>query len=121
MANELTVSVSASLVNGNHRASFAPGAIQVTQAAQGMHGPVVSVGTSEEDLAVGDVGTLGWLFLRNLDPTNFVTYGPKDTTMKAFGRLEPGEIACLRLEPGITLRWQADTAACKVQVMLLED
>jgi hypothetical protein len=121
MANELKITLQAALTNGAHKETFAPTQASITQNTVGAHAPVVTVGTSEEDLGIGDITTLGWLFLQNLDATNYVTYGPKDTTMKAFGRLEAGEFACLRLEPGITLRWQANTAPVKVKVLLLED
>lgn len=121
MADELKVTINARLENGENKQTWNHGEDSITQAAIGGHGGIVVVGTSEEDLSVGDVGTLGWLFLKNLDSTNYVTYGPKDTVMKAFGRLEAGEEAALRLEPGITLRWQANTANVKVKVWLLED
>lgn len=122
MANEIQTTLNVAVVNGNFRQTFAPGTIQITQTAQGAHSPVVSVGTSEEDLSVGDVGTLGVLCLRNLDSANYVQWGPKSAgSMVAVGRLKAGEVAYIRLEPGITLRWVANTAACKVQVMLLEN
>jgi len=122
MANEIQVTANVAVVNGNFRQTFAPGTLQITQTAQGAYSPIVSVGTSEEDLSIGDIGTLGWLCLRNLDTTNYVQWGPKSAgSMVAAGRIKAGEIAILRLEPGITLRWIANTAACKVQVMLLEN
>lgn len=121
MANELQITLKSRLANGEFVDLIEGQTYQVTQAAIGGHFGVVTVGTSEEDVAVGDVSTLGWLYLKNLDSTNYVTYGPKDTTMKAFGRLEPGEFAMLRLEPGITIRWKADTAAVKVLTKIYED
>lgn len=122
MANELTITCKGTLVNSGHKETFDVSNLKVTQAAIGAHCPVVSVGTSEEDLSVGDVTTLGWLFLKNLDPTNYVTWGPKSAgAMVALGRIEPGECACLRLEPGITICWAANTAAVKVKVQLLQD
>lgn len=123
MTNELTVNISSNLTNGNHKESFGSGTFRVDQDAIGAHSPVVIVGTSEEVMAVGDVSTLGWLFLQNLDDTNYVTYGPDDGggSMVAFGRIEPGELHAFRLEPGITMRWQADTADVKVKMLLLED
>lgn len=123
MANELTVTVTANLTNGLSQESFGPGAVRIDQAAIGSHGSTVSVGqAAEENLATGDISTLGWLFLHNLDSTNFVTYGPDNGgSMVALGRLEPGEVAALRLEPGITFRWQADTADVLVKALLLED
>lgn len=122
MANELKVNVEANLRNGNHSVTFAPGVVAVTQAAIGGIDNVVSVGTSEEVISIGDVATLGWCFLRNLDATNYVEWGPTSAgAMVGVGRLEPGEVAACRLKPGITLRMQANTAACKVRVTILED
>lgn len=121
MANELKVTLGVAYANGSMKDTIASEVLNITQDTLFYHGTVVSVGTSEEDLAIGDIATLGWLYLKNLDATNYVTYGPKDTTMKAFGRIEAGEFAILRLEPGITLRWQANTAAVKVLVKLYND
>lgn len=122
MADELKITVSTTLTNGYFKDTNQPGTISVTQAAIGAHMPVVSVGTAEEDLTTGDISTLGWVYLRNMDTTNYVTLGPKSGgAMVAFGRLKAGEVAVLRLEPGITLRWQANTAAVKVLVKLYEN
>lgn len=122
MADELKVTIQATLTNGYLKESINPGQQSLTQAAVGSHCPVVSVGTSEEDLSTGDISTLGWLFITNLDTANYVTYGPKSGgSMVAFGRIESGETHAVRLSPGITLRWQANTAAVKVKVWVLED
>ena len=72
-------------------------------------------------MSTGDVSTLGWLVLQNLDTTNYVTYGPDSTGMVDFGRIEAGEIAVLRLEPGITIKAQANTAAVDLLVKVFED
>jgi len=122
MANEITVTTRLAVENGKHKDTFAPPVLKINQAAIGASSGVVSVGTSEEDLAVGDVTTLGWVALRNLDSTNYVTYGPKSgSDMVAFGRINAGETALLRLAQGITVRWAANTAAVKVQVLLLQN
>lgn len=86
-------------------------------------GPVVTVGTSEADLVIGNVDPAinGWLFMKNLDTTNFVKYGPKSGgAMVEYGRLLPGKRAWLFLAPGVVHRWVADTAACKVKVRLYQ-
>jgi len=122
MADELQYTLSGSLTNGKLSDPWKSETVKVTQAAQGAHLPVVSVGTSEEDLAVGDVGTVGFLWVKNLDAANYVTYGPKSAgAMIAFGRIKSGEVHLIRLEPGVTLRWQANTAAVKVQTRLYEN
>lgn len=121
MANEIKISISATLTNGLLSDSFNTGQLSITQATLGAHTPVVTVGTSEEDLAVGDISTLGFLLIRNLDSANYVTYGPKSSgSMVAFGRIRAGEAAVIRLEPGITLTWQANTAPVKVLTKLWE-
>jgi len=123
MANELSVNVQANLAIGNLKENFAPGNKRIDVDAIGSYGSVVTVGqAAEEDYTTGDIATLGWLFLENLDDDNYVTYGPKSGgVMVPFGRLEAGEVAAFRLEPGITLRWQADTADVQVKTLLLED
>ncbi len=124
MADEISLTVQLNYANGDAKLLVNPGAIKITQSTLGLHAPIVTVNSSvEEDLAIGDIGTLGLLTLRNTDPTNYVTYGTKTSTggMLAFGRIEASEVATLRLEPGTTVRWQANTAAVKVQVWLLED
>lgn len=123
MAGEITVLNRVTLAKGSHKARFDPGVVQITQTGVGGHSPVVSVGTSEEDLSLGDITTPGLVCLLNLDTANFVKYGPKSgSDMVEFGRLKPGEPTTLRLGPsGVTLRWIADTAPCKIQVMALEN
>ena len=122
MADEIRVFMKVTLTNGYLKNDFESGQLAIDQATQGLHATVVSVGTSEEDMPVGDVATPGVLCIRNLDATNYITYGPKSAgSMVAVGRLEPGDAALLRLDPAATIRWIANTAACKIQMALHED
>jgi hypothetical protein len=122
MANEITATVNISCVNGSFRQAFQPATKQITQAAIGGHITVWNVGTSEEDLTVGDVSTLGVMGLLNTDTANYVQIGPKSGgAMVASMRLKPGEPNFIRCEPGTTYRAIANTAACKVLVWLLEN
>lgn len=119
MANTIAITASVVATLGNFRDTFSPGTLSITPVAVGAHCPMVTVGTSEEDLDVGDVGasTQGYAVLQNLDAANYVTYGPKSSgAMVAMGRLKAGEIAVLRLEPSAVLRWIANTAPVKVSV-----
>ena len=121
MANEITVSVGVSVVNGNLRAQFPQVSLTRDQAASGLSDQVLSIGTSEEDVAFGDVATPGIVVLHNLDATNYVEYGMSDTgTMKKLGKLIAGDKAMFRMAASTTLRMKANTAACKVRVMCLE-
>lgn len=122
MAGTLSLKIYGTLVNGEQSLAFGSNtADSVVQTGQGTHAGVAVVGTSEEDLGIGDISTLGYLYIKNLDSTNFITYGPKSGgVMIDFGRLRAGEHAVIRLEPGITLRWVADTANVKVEFLLME-
>lgn len=123
MANEIKVTLSVTIANGEYNEKISDGQNSITQAAIGEAGGVVSVGSgAEEDLVTTDISTLGCVYLKNLDSTNYVTYGPKSGgVMVAFGRIKAGEEQWLRLEPGITWRWQANTAAVKVKIRVLEN
>ena len=81
------------------------------------------VGTTEENILTTEVGTEGWVALLNLDAANYVEWGASATTptIATIGRLEAGEMAVFRMEPGTTLRAKANTAACEVEVWVLED
>lgn len=117
MAAEITVSLSVGVANGSFKDRFAPGTYTVDQAAVGGGNPgEVDVGTSEEDIAFGDV-TPGLVCLQNLDGTNYVEYGPKSAgSMILFGRLKPGQSHVLYLAPAVTIRAKANTATCKVLI-----
>jgi len=125
MADEIQISTFAVIEKGQFKRTLEPANMSLTMDNVGADGGIVDVGTSEEDLAVTDITTEGWLFLKNLeDPdssSDYVTYGPKDTTMTAFGRIEPGETHILRLEPGITVRWVASAGTVPIEWLLLED
>jgi len=117
MANEIRTSLSVAIVNGNYRDDFRPGALNYTQVtASGGNPGSVSIGTAEEDIAFGDV-TPGLVMMQNLDTTNFVKFGPKSAgSMVLCGKISPGKIAYFELGAAVTLRMQADTAACLVLI-----
>lgn len=122
---EITVTFTLQVANGSYKETYQPGVISIEQAAVGRGGYVQTIGTSEEEVVFGDVATEGYALLRNLDATNFIEYGPHSGgsggAMVAMGKLKAGEMAWLRLKPGITLYAQADTAPCKLDVRVYED
>lgn len=122
MANEIKLDIRIAAENGFFKDEFSPGRIQIDQAAIGSSGGVFSIGTSEEAISFTDISTEGWLWMRNLDDTNYVQWGPEDTgAMVVMGRMEAGEPAIFRIDSSVTLRLQANTAACKVLIKVLED
>ncbi len=122
MANEIKVSLVLTVANGAFKHSINPGSLNITQASIGLYGGVQSIGTSNEVVVFGDVTNAGVCYLQNLDTTNWVEYGPAtDNTMVSFGKLKPGEIAMARIKPGVVMRAQANGAAVRLRVDLLED
>lgn len=125
MADELKYSLSVALTNGDLKVSYASGQVGVDQATKGAYSNVQVVGTSEEAIATGaDLTAFGYCLLVNLDATNYVEFGPDSGgsggTMVAFGKLKAGEHAWLRLTPGITIKAQANTAAVRLLVIILD-
>jgi hypothetical protein len=125
MASEIQISVVATLANGYLNDLFKPGNISVDQSVLGKGASGQLIGTSNEVVNVGDA-TNGWCFMRNLNITNYVTYGPEvlsGTTyvMQPFGKMKPGEIGVFRLETGVILRAQANAASCWVDIHVWSD
>lgn len=124
MSNEISVLTQLSCNNGAFNLNLIR-SMHVDQSGVGGGAPgLVNIGTSEEDIAFSDITTPGWVLMWNLDPTNFVKWGPKNgAAMVELGRLLPdGEPACFRLAPsGVTLRMVADTAACNVYICVLKN
>ena len=123
MAGTIKVTTTITVVNGNYLKTFAPGTKTFVQTNVGATAGIVSVGTTEENILTTEVGTEGWVCLLNLDAANYVEWGASATTptIATIGRLEAGEMAVFRMEPGTTLRAKADTAACEVEVWVLEN
>lgn len=124
MSNEINITVNMTVANGNFDSKFNSGTIQIDQSAVGATGSTVAVTTSDTSVTFPDVTTYGILLLENLEDSggNFITYGPDAAAaLVPFGKILPGEVHVLRLVPGITYRWQADTATVQCRYELLED
>ena len=124
MANELKLLIQMTAENGDWKDSFSPGVINIDQAAQGFHGPIVTVGTTYQLFQTGDVSTPGLFVGRNLDAANFVTLAASTgagATQHDYQEIKAGEPFALRFSPSAVIRWKADTLAVKVQVKLYED
>lgn len=120
MANEISVNLSMRVQNGAMLEVIQPGAISINQATVGGPSPgYVTIGTSEESVSLSELSTLGYAFIQNLGPTNFVRWG--FSTGVYGGRLNAGESAVLRLNPGASLFMVANTAACKCLVKVFEN
>lgn len=119
MANEITITISGSLTNGNLKDSFTPGQIQVTQTTARMHGSVVNAATTAEILVLGDITDVGYAFFRNLDGTNWVHIGVGTTGgIAPLVKLLAGQICCMPLTTGSTFMVEADTSPVDLRMTL---
>ena len=115
MANEITVTAGLRVLNGNLSFNTNAGAQQADQTTARGGGPgTVTVGTTQESIAFGDISP-GYVFMQNLDDTNFVKFGT--VTGDLGGKLSPGMTAVFEMVSGETLYVIADTADCDVLVV----
>lgn len=119
MANEITVQANIQVRNGNLVDTFNVGSKSYDQAAIGGPTPgFVTIGTSEEEVAFGEVGGQGWVMLQNLDSTNFIEWG--FSTGVYGGRMRPGETAGPFRRNSLSIFLRANTAACKCLIKAYE-
>lgn len=131
MANEISLSSSLSVRNGNLQENF-NASKRVDQATARSVGGVVTVSTAVSTISLGAVQTAGYASLRSLEAqtagTHYVAIGAYDgTTLHEFARLKPNDIGGpIRLVNDITLGARAYTsssytAAQSIQYLVLED
>jgi hypothetical protein len=116
MANEVSIAVSLSY-SKNGVSAVREESFKADVAGDSMTHAIQEVGTAFELLTEhGEVGTAGWYFLKNLDPTNFVEFGEGDNEFAI--KLLPGESTVFRASDPIG--GKADTGACLVEYMVIE-
>lgn len=116
MANEISVSLSMTLQNGNLAEAFSSsGSYDQTSAVSS--GGVVQIGTSTETVSLGDVQTAGFAAFRSLSTatagTAYVAIGHYDgTNLHEFAQLRRNDIGGpMRIAPGVTIGMVAYTAS----------
>lgn len=123
MANEITVGGSLRLNRSTapkHSESMKFSGIQSTQAGNDYaSGSQTIQHTADEALAKGEIGTIGFFMLKNLDPTNFVTIGLTDGGTKVIKVLAGHSVGPVYVDSA-ALWIQADTASVIVQYLLIE-
>jgi hypothetical protein len=81
------------------------------------------IGTSSEALVLGDVTTVGYVYLKNLDPTNFVSVSviTPAVASTSFCKLLPGDMTIIKaVGTSPTLTAIADTGSVNLQVVAIE-
>jgi hypothetical protein len=93
--------------------------LNVTVTGDAFTHAVQEVGTVEEELVQGaDLGTPGYVYIINLDSTNYVEIG--STTGVYQIKLKAGEFALFRHNSS-TIYAKANTGACNVEYLIVED
>lgn len=122
MANEITRTASLQFAKGNVAAvAFSEASKNSNVSGTRYHRTVQQIGTSEEALGLGELASLGYCMIKNLDATNYVEIKTA-TSGTAFLKLKPGECALFRFGSGVTAPFaQANTAAVSIEIMIVED
>jgi hypothetical protein len=117
MADEITISVRMAFSKSGAKASRTEN-INVDVTGDSFTHEIQSVGTTEEELAQGaDLGTPGYIFIKNLDSTNYVEVGV--TTGVYTVKLLAGEVACFRVN-GATIYAKANSSSVLVEYLIIE-
>ena len=114
MANEISVTIGASVTNGYLKQTTATQTRQFTQTTARAGSVCQDVGTSEESVSFGD-GVPGYIVATNLDTTNFVSLRFVSAGANAIKLAANGGQACFNLGSSVSLYAIADTATCKVK------
>lgn len=125
MATRLRYNLNVNIEHGLFKRDLVAAGREVELTDQGAASGIMGATTASDGVAldVGDVTTPGWLYLRNLDETNFAVFGPDNGAgaLIEVGYLKPGEEAWFRLHPTATLRIAGDTSTVKIQYELFSD
>jgi len=121
MPKEITVRASLGVKNGGYVNSRGGTSLQYDQATLGGGGPVQLVPVAYDAIDIGDVVTPGYVWLKNLDPLNFVEIGIEvAAAFEPFSMLEAGQEAVFPIALGAVLFAQADTDPIQLDVFVLE-
>lgn len=127
MANEIQFNFLLNYSNGGATLSIPPAAYMLNQVNGALVASgIVLVDTSQSNIPLGAVATPGLLVMMNLDPANYVQWGPNvSTVLQVTGRLNPlgatPQPGIFVVDPTITMCWKAHTAPCYVQYWLFGD
>ena len=119
MADELKTTLTLRYAKGSVTAKSPGATVSLDVSGEGIQSGVQSIDTSAEALGKGDISTIGWLWVKNLDLTNYVELSVDGGT-NYMGKLQPSEEAFIPVHTA-NVHARANTAACNVQYMLIEE
>jgi hypothetical protein len=123
-ADEITVSASLRVNNGDLAVQKDSGGSRYTQTTKGHVGGVQIIGTNAcEALPLTDLTAAGWCYMRNLDTNNPVEVGVVDvnTNFLPLLKVKATEFALFRLVPGVTPYALATNANVRLDFEILDD
>lgn len=127
MASEITVNLSGTISRGTAPYNitgeiFPSGSVSFDSSTTLRDCIIKSIATSDTSLTAllpNTDNAEGLLYIKNLDQTNYVTFGPDSGgSIVPMVRLNPGKVALIPLYPTVTLRAQANTGACICDIRL---
>lgn len=128
MANEISLSIQVKYANPSGTTTGLQDSISqsrsLTQNVAGVQASTVTVPTTAGGTiySFGNLATNGYMYLQNLDSTNYVEWGTDSSgTFEPIGKLKAGEIALFRLDPGKTFKMLANTASVQIFYWVLND
>jgi hypothetical protein len=116
VANEITISATLRYAKAKASASLAT-SFTATQVGDKYEAGVQQIGTVEEAVVQGDIGTIGYMAVRNMDATNYVEFAA--VTAQYTVKLMPGEGAVVPWKRNALLA-KANTAAVEIEYLLIE-
>jgi len=124
MAGEIQVTAGLSVDKGTSPSDYSdakePGSVAITMSGDDYVGGTQLIGTSAENIGMGEISTAGYMWVKNLGPTNYVELGYDDTGFKNFVKLKVGEPGTFRLAQDQP-QAKADTAAVRIEYRIYED
>lgn len=126
MANEINVSLTLRVANGNAVESFAANGLQFDQTIQGSAGGIIEVGTSTETISLGDVITNGYAAFRNLSTatsgTAYIALGAYvGTNLHEFVHLRRGQPGVVPLAGALTVGAKSYGSATKLRYIVFAE
>lgn len=113
MATNITINVSATLLNGSLKASIPATTVTLTQSNAEVYSGTETLTTSEANWSHPTTG--GTLFMTNISTSNNAIYGPNNSgNMVTLGKLVPSMVGVLNLSSGAVVRAKSSASTCVV-------
>lgn len=120
MANEITASIALSC-SKNSAAISVTASKTFDMTGDDMLAATQIIGTSTEALDLGDITVpAAYIYIRNLDPTNFITLSIDNANADIFAKIRPGHFAMFPPPQTGPIYATANTGDCSVQVAACE-